>query len=144
DHTLGISDPKTKSNLTAGEFGPGPFTVSADDAAGVFTLTLGSPWGEALKSMGTGGDSYVICPKGLEAGALKDAAYGTGPYLIDSADRSAGITLKLRSDWTWGPNGRTSEGMPGQLSYKIITNEATAANLLLTGGLDIARIQGND
>ena len=53
--------------------------------------------------MGTGGDSYVICPKGLEAGALKDAAYGTGPYVIDSADRSAGITLKLRSDWAWGP-----------------------------------------
>src|SRR5262249_42626834 len=144
DRLLGISDPKTRSTTSIGEFGPGPFTLTADDATGVFTLTLASPWGEALQSTATGGDTYVLCPKGLEAGAPKDAAVGAGPDTIAAADRSSGITLKVRSDWTWGPNGRTAEGLPGQLVYKIVTNETTASNLLLTGGLDIARIQGPD
>lgn len=143
DRLLGVSNPKTKSGNVPGEFGPGPFTVTADDAAGIFTLNLGTTWGSALQSI-AGGDAYVICPKGLAAGALNDAAYGSGPYTIASEDRATQITLKLRSDWTWGPIGRTAKDMPGQLIYRIVSSDSTAANLLLTGGIDIARVQGVD
>jgi peptide/nickel transport system substrate-binding protein len=144
DRALGISDAKTKGPTVLGEFGTGPFTVSADDAAGTFTLTLGSPFSEALTGFAMGSDGLVICPKGLGAGALDDAAYGTGPYTIASQDRPNSITLKLRPEWKWGPSGRTAEGLPGTIVYKNIPNDTTAANLLLTGGLDIARVQGID
>lgn len=144
DRLLGISNTRTKSSAVGGEFGAGPFTVSADDAAGTFTLNLGTPFGEALDSLGSGLDTGVICPKGLAPGALNDAAYGTGPYTLASQDRATGATLRLRSDWNWGPNGRTARGLPGTIVYKLITNDTTAANLLVTGGLDLARIQGPD
>ena len=147
DRFLGISNPKTKGALAPAEFGPGPFTVSADDSAGTFTLTLGTPWGEALNDVAGadgGADTLIVCPKGLVAGALSDAAYGTGAYKIASEDRASSITLKLRPEWSWGPGGRTAKGLPGTLVYKIVSNETTAANLLLTGGLDVARIQGQD
>ena len=145
DKLLGISNPKTRSTSIVGEFGPGPFSVSADDSAGTFTINLGTPFGQALDSLGSvGTDAVVICPKGLAAGASRDAAYGSGPYTLASQDRATGATFKLRSDWSWGPNGKTARGLPGTLVYKIVTNETTAANLLLTSGLDIARIQGAD
>ena len=144
DHLLGISNSKTKSSASTGEFGGGPFSVSADDAAGTFTLTLGTPFGEILDSLALGLDTMVICPKGLAPNALANAAFGSGPYTLVSQDKATGATMKLRQDWTWGPNGRSAKGLPGTLNYKIITNDTTAANLLLTGGLDIARIQGAD
>lgn len=144
DRVLGISNPKTRSSGAAGEFGTGPFTVSADDSAGVFTLTLDSPFGAALDSFAEGTDTLVVCPKGLVPGATKDAAYGSGPYTIATEDRASSITFKLRQEWSWGPNGKTAKTLPGTIIYKIVTNETTAANLLLTGGLNIARVQGTD
>ena len=144
DRVLGITDPKTKSTLASSEFGAGPFTVSGDDASGVFTLGFGSPFSEMVTSFALGGDGLVVCPKGLAPNALNDAAYGTGAYTIAAQDRPTSITLKLRSDWVWGPGGRTSKGLPGTIVYQNITSDTTAANLLLTGGLDIARVQGID
>lgn len=139
---LGITDPKTKSAFALGEFGPGPFTVSADDAKGTFTLNLGTPFSEALDGFAFGSDGYIVCPKATaDPTLLNNQADGTGPYTIASQDRGSGtLTLKLRSDWNWGPGGRTSEGLPGTLVFKVIANETTAANALLTGQVDIARI----
>jgi peptide/nickel transport system substrate-binding protein len=78
DRLLGITDPKTRPASVPGLFGPGPFTVNADDAAGIFTLNLGTPFSEALTGLAIGTGTYVVCPKGLMAGALDDAAYGSG------------------------------------------------------------------
>lgn len=145
DDRLGISDPKTKSPSVLGEFGAGPFKVSADDAAGTFTLELGSPFSETLTGFAVGNDGFVICPKGLPATPnLDTAAFGTGPYKIDQQDRPNSLTLKLRTDWKWGPGGRDLKGLPGTIVYKNIPSDTTAANLLVTGGLDIARIGGID
>lgn len=144
DFRLGISDAKTRSASVPGTFGPGPFTVSADDAAGTFTLTLRTPF-DVMTSFALGTEAFVICPKGVASlTALDNEAFGTGPYRLESQDRPNSLTLKLRPEWKWGPGGRTAEGLPGTLVYRAVANETTAANLLLTGGLDIARIQGVD
>ena len=54
------------------------------------------------------------------------------------------VTMKLRPDFKWGPNGITAKtlGIPDTIIYKIVTNETTAANLLITGGLDLATLNG--
>jgi peptide/nickel transport system substrate-binding protein len=146
DRVLGISDPKTKTPFVAGEFGNGPFTVSADDAAGTFTLNLGSPFSEAVNGLAFGTDGEIVCPKGTaDPTILQTKPDGSGPYTLVSADHTTGVTVKLRSDWKWGPGGRTSAGLPGTIVFKIIANDTTAANALVTGELDIARIlSGND
>jgi peptide/nickel transport system substrate-binding protein len=38
----------------------------------------------------------------------------------------------------------STQGFPRELTYKIVTNETTAANLLITGGLDVAIVKGSD
>ena len=43
-----------------------------------------------------------------------------------------------------GPRRRHDKGMPAKVVLKVITNETTAANLLLTGGLNIATVSGPD
>jgi ABC-type transport system substrate-binding protein len=53
-------------------------------------------------------------------------------------------TLKRRDDWKWGPSGVTASDLPQTLVVRVVPNDTTAANLLLTGGLDIAQINGPD
>jgi peptide/nickel transport system substrate-binding protein len=52
------------------------------------------------------------------------------------------MVLKRREDWKWGPNGITAKDIPARVTFKIVTNETTAANLLVAGGLDIAKVGG--
>ena len=43
-----------------------------------------------------------------------------------------------------GPNGVTAKDLPENVVFKVVTNETTAANLLLSGSLDLARAAGQD
>ena len=54
--------------------------------------------------------------------------------------------MRLRPDWKWGPEGLTAQspGLPEQITFKVVTNETTAANLLVTGGLDLGLVAGPD
>ena len=126
--------------------GPGPFTVTADDAANTLTIKLGTPNSDLVAGFATqvGG---IICPAGIkDPTKLTNGAAGSGPYTIESATKGDGIVMKLRSDWKWGPSGTTAQtvGLPQQITFKVITNESTAANLLLTGGLDVGMFLGAD
>src|SRR5262249_10908345 len=104
------------------------------------------PWGPLL---GLFSALPVICPSGLQAlqsnpSALATSAYGSGPYQLVSATHGAQIIWKLRPNWHWGPAGSSTKKMPGTLVYKIVTDNTTAANLLLTGGLDLGTVTGPD
>ena len=50
--------------------------------------------------------------------------------------------MKLRQGWNWGPLGRKSADLPDTQIWKIVTDDTTAANLLLTGGLDLGTFFG--
>jgi peptide/nickel transport system substrate-binding protein len=52
----------------------------------------------------------------------------------------------VRKGYKWGPNAATTatSGLPAKVTLKVVTNEATAANLLLTGGINLATIDGPD
>jgi peptide/nickel transport system substrate-binding protein len=55
-------------------------------------------------------------------------------------------SFAVRKGYAWGPNGATTatRGLPAKVTLKVVTNESTAANLLLTGGLNVASIGGPD
>jgi peptide/nickel transport system substrate-binding protein len=127
---------------TAATFGAGPFDTTADDAAGTFTLNLGTPYADALYAFI---ELRIVCPKGLDDDSLLvSGSQGSGPYAIESAEHGNQIVLVRRDDWNWGPNGITAKDIPQKLIGKVVTNETTVANLLLTGGLDISRTGGTD
>jgi peptide/nickel transport system substrate-binding protein len=136
-----ITVPKL-SNVLPQDFGPGPYSVSADDKRGTFTFRAGTPYRAMLYGFADGpGD--VICPDGLaNPDKLQTEWHGSGAYTLVSAAHGDQVTMKVRPEWKWGPLGRTSKDLPDTQVWKVITDDTTAANLLLTGGLDIASFFG--
>jgi peptide/nickel transport system substrate-binding protein len=136
------------SNLVLSYFGPGPYKVTADDAAKTVTFETETPARNLIYGFAWPGSS-IICPAGLKAvesdpKALETAMYGSGPYELVSAVHADRITFKQRPGWDWGPNGSSTKTLPKTLIYRYLEDETTAANLLITGGLDIAWVTGPD
>jgi peptide/nickel transport system substrate-binding protein len=146
DNWRRLLDPNKASQNAAQFLGPGPYEVSADDAASTVGITLSQPRGDAIYAF-TSSFGSIVCPKGLaNPASLTDTPDGSGPYTVVSAVHGDSIQLKARPDWKWGPSGVTSTtpGFPQDLVYKVVTNETTAANLVITGGLDVAIVKGSD
>lgn len=125
-------------------FGPGPYSMSADNATDTFTFKVGTPFQDLIKGFG---DPYasVVCPAGLaNLTALQNTPQGSGPYVLTQATHNQQATFKLRSDWTWGPDGTTSAtvGLPKTVVLKVVTDDTTAANLLITGALNASENTG--
>ncbi|MCR2824781.1 ABC transporter substrate-binding protein [Microbacterium sp. zg.Y909] len=88
----------------------------------------------------------MVAPAGLEdPKSLEAASNGTGLYAL--TDVSADLyTYETRDDYTWGPDGLTSEtaGLPEGLEIRVVTDTSTRANLLLSGELNAAAVEGPD
>lgn len=131
-------------------WGPGPYTVTADDAANLVTFTTQSPYGSlpyGFSNVFTANMTGIVCPAGLAPDAdLKNKMYGSGPYELVDAQHGAQINFKLRANFKGGANGLTAQtkGIPETVTYRIVPNTATAANMLQTGQLDVAFIAGPD
>jgi peptide/nickel transport system substrate-binding protein len=147
DNWKHVFDPSKPSAWASNYVGKGPYSFSSDDAAGTATFTLTEPRGDELYAFAGETVGAIVCPAGLnDLASLESTPSGSGPYSIVSATHGDQVVLKARPDWKWGPNGTTSisPGFPQQLTLKIVTNETTAANLLLTGGLDVSTVKGPD
>jgi peptide/nickel transport system substrate-binding protein len=140
----------SKSTYNALNFGPAPYTVTGDDSAGTVTFTSGGPFGDLVYGFTPnlpGSQSGIICPAGLPKGTdFLTKSYGAGPYTLVEAVHGDHVTLKLRPEFKWGPQAVTAStvGIPSTLTFKTVGSDTTAANLLLTGGLDAAQINGPD
>src|SRR4029077_2783503 len=77
-------------------------------------------------------------------GMLLNGADGSGPYKLVSVSPGSKYTFALRKGYKWGPNGSTGKAMPAKVVLDVVTNERTAANELLTGGVNIATVAGPD
>jgi peptide/nickel transport system substrate-binding protein len=138
-----LFNPKTSAPLRAKFFGPGPYTVSANTKAHTFTLKVGTAY-DLLSSFAHPA-AGIICPAGLAHPTdLATHMFGSGPYTLTSVVPGSSVTFKLRPNWKWGPKGTTSRDLPEKLVLKVVANQTTAANLLLTGGLDIGSVSGPD
>ncbi|HEY8588651.1 MAG TPA: ABC transporter substrate-binding protein, partial [Naasia sp.] len=131
---------------TATVFGPGnTITVTADDSAGTVTVDLSGPWPDLLNGL-TIGSTGIICPAGLadpEALAAGEATGAeSGPYVLESAEAGVRYTYTLRDDYAAWPEWSGIEGTPAKTIEFVVSPDSSAtANLVLSGQLDIAKIQ---
>ncbi|GGL42543.1 ABC transporter substrate-binding protein [Phycicoccus endophyticus] len=117
-------------------------TASADGNTLTITSTTKNPF---LLTMT--GEVEMVCQKGLDdPGSLKDSTDGTALFHLTSLKAGNEYTYTKRTDYTWGPQDVTSEteGLPDTIVGKVVTDESTAANLLLSGGLNAAGVAGTD
>jgi peptide/nickel transport system substrate-binding protein len=131
---------------TTGGIGPGPYHLHASNKNATLTVSLDKPWANLL---GNFAQFPITCPFGLDA-LNSDSHYlethiaGSGPYTLVSAAHNDQVVWQIRPDWHWGPPGSNPANMPSTLIMKIVSDDTTAANLLLTGGLTMAAIFGPD
>ncbi len=128
--------------------GPGAVkSVTSDAAANTVTITLTKPYNALLTALATAFPSSIICPAGVkDPKSLSVAPDGSGPYVYDQSASQRGSTyvFTLRKNYDWGPNGWTAQkaGVPSTITYHVVTDDTTAANLFTTGEVDIAPIFG--
>ncbi|MCB1256052.1 MAG: ABC transporter substrate-binding protein [Microthrixaceae bacterium] len=125
-------------------FGPdGLAAVTADPAAKTVTIETKSPNNDMLVGLATA--AFIVCPEGLaDPEALRETPQGSGPYELVDSKRGDQYTLKLREDYNAWPEGTTAADMPKTVILKVITNDATAADLVETGKIQIAGILSTD
>jgi peptide/nickel transport system substrate-binding protein len=136
-----VANPKNNSPF-AGVFLP----VGAKATAEANALTVALPSSAPFILDGLAGIP-MVCGKGIANRKLLAAKTdGTGAYALSQATPGDQYTLTKRAGYTWGPDGATSAqaGLPDKIVVKIIQNETTAANLLLSGQLNGAAILGPD
>ncbi|MEV4175717.1 ABC transporter substrate-binding protein [Nonomuraea sp. NPDC049709] len=136
-----IADPATKSPIY-GVLVPTGMKAAADDAAGTVTLSMPNPFSFILDSARM---IYVVCGKGVkDRSLLARGTSGSGPYRLTEAVPGDHYTFKARREYAWGPSGGTAKDVPETVVLKVVPNEQTAANLLVSGTIHGATIYGPD
>ncbi|MFE4194574.1 ABC transporter substrate-binding protein [Paenarthrobacter sp. NPDC056912] len=127
-------DPALNAPLTAVYFGSTDYTVRYDEAARTVDVDLTVPSPFLERAFGNG--PAIICDAALDNPAtLTKTSAGSGPYVLTEAVQGDHYTLKMRDDYTWGPDGAKTQGsgMPSTITFKVVTDPNTQTNLLLGG-----------
>lgn len=117
-------------------------TASADGNVLTIESATNNPF--LLESTGT---VEMVCQAGLDdPDTLADTTNGTALYELTTAEAGSAYTYTKRDDYTWGPQDVTSdtEGLPDEIVARVVADEATAANLLISGELNAASVIGAD
>ncbi|SFC97927.1 peptide/nickel transport system substrate-binding protein [Nocardioides terrae] len=141
DNLTYVGDPKNKSPYL-GVYMPVGATAAASGST--VTLTLASPSPFVINGLA---NLPMVCESGLkDRASLKAGTAGTGPYTLKEAAPGDHYTYAVRKDYAWGPNGAktSAEGTPATIEVKIVSNETTAANQLISGEANAAQILGPD
>ncbi|MGW1229389.1 ABC transporter substrate-binding protein [Streptomyces sp. NPDC002530] len=121
-----------------------PFTAFADDRAGTVSVRASAPFPFLTRTVGL---LPIVCPAGLDhPGLLERTTRGTGPYVLTRYTPGGPYEFTVREGYAWGPAGATTaaRGLPARLVLTVVPQTSTAANLLLTGGIEIAHVSGPD
>ncbi|MFB7915650.1 ABC transporter substrate-binding protein [Streptomyces sp. NPDC056061] len=136
-----IADPKNQSPML-GLSVPATAVAKADGATRTVTVTTTGPAPFIIEMTRM---LPLMCRKSLAApAALAKATNASGPYRLTEAVPGDHYTYVKRDGYTWGPSGATGEGLPGKVVFKVVPNESTAANLLMSGQIHGAVINGAD
>jgi peptide/nickel transport system substrate-binding protein len=121
-----------------------PFKATGDDGTRTVKVVMTKPFGFLLNSIGL---TPIMCAKGLaNPKLLKSASDGTGPFVLSKVIPGQSYTFTARNGYRWGPAGAATSapGTPAKVVLRTISNQTTAANLLLSGELNFAQISGQD
>ncbi|KOV86697.1 ABC transporter substrate-binding protein [Nocardia sp. NRRL S-836] len=138
-----VGDPQNKSPLAGLQVAPGT-TATADEATRTITVTSGAPDAFLLTNVGT---LPIVCAKGMaDRSLLAKGEQGTGMFTISEIVPNDHYTLTRRKDFAWGPGDwkKDQQGLPDKVVLRVIPNETTAVNLLLSGQLTAAMVAGPD
>ncbi|VXB50755.1 Extracellular solute-binding protein family 5 [Arthrobacter sp. 9V] len=138
-----VGDAANNSTRT-GVYVPPGGTATADSVAGTVTVTSASPEPFLIRNVG---GLPIVCAAGAkDRSILAQGADGTGMYTVTEVAAGDHYTLTRRKDYAWGPGDwkKDQEGLPDKVVLKVIANETTAANLLLSGEVNAATIVGPD
>ena len=136
-----MSDPANKSAFV-GVYVPAGAKATAQGSD--LTVELAAPAPFVLQGLSS---APMVCKAGLaDRKKLEKQTLGTGPFQLKEDVPSDHITYTKRDGYTWGPGGATTaeKGMPATVTAKVVASTTTAANLLLSGGLNAATIIGQD
>ncbi len=137
-----VADPANESPML-GTFLPSGATASADSDTAL-TIELASPAPFVLNGLAV---LPMVCGNAIEdRSVLAAETRGTGPFVLTEAAQGDRYVYEVRDGYTWGPAGATSaiEGLPAEIVVQVVSNETTAANLLLSGELNAAIVSGAD
>ncbi|GAA1510090.1 ABC transporter substrate-binding protein [Dactylosporangium maewongense] len=138
-----VGDPKNASSRI-GAFVPAGATAKADDAAGTVTVTSPAPASFLARMVG---GLPIVCDKGMkDRNLLKQGGDGTGMFTLTEAVANDHYTFTRRKDYAWGPGDWKADqrGLPDTAVLKVVTNESTAANLLMSKQANAAQLVGPD
>jgi peptide/nickel transport system substrate-binding protein len=118
--------------------------VSATAEGNTLTVTTSTNDPFLLANTGT---ILQVCQAGLDdPDSLADAANGTSLFQLTDITAQSSYTFEKRDGYTWGPDGVTSDtvGLPDTVELRIVDDESTRANLLLSGDINAAPVVGAD
>ncbi|BCJ74755.1 peptide ABC transporter substrate-binding protein [Catellatospora sp. IY07-71] len=138
-----VGDPKNASTRL-GVYVPPGATAVGDDAAGTVTVTSPAPDPFLDRNVGS---LHIVCKKGMAArDTLKQGSDGTGMYTMTEAVTGDHYTLTRRKEYAWGPGDWKADqrGLPDKVVLRVVGNETTTVNLLLSGEVNAAIVVGPD
>ncbi|WP_104090885.1 ABC transporter substrate-binding protein [Arthrobacter sp. GMC3] len=122
-----------------------PADAKASAAGNVVTVETPEASPFLLKIVGS---QAMLCDAALKnPKSVSSASNGTGLFTVKEVVPNDHITLERRAGYTWGPDGATTSdtlGVPKTVTIKVVTNASTAANLILSKGLNVATVSGSD
>lgn len=140
-----IADPDTNTPFAPVFLGAKAIAATADDETSSLVLKLPSANSDFLAGLTT--YPGIICPAGLaDPDSLATEPQGTGPYTLVESVANDHYTLEPRLDYTWGPGGDFDWDVrsPKQLVLQNVGDDSTAANMYLSGQLDVTSATGSN
>ncbi len=139
-----IVDPANSSSM-AGLVVPSDTSVEHDNEAHTLTLTTESPNSFLLASLGV---HPIYCQAALDdPDSVAGATNGTGLFQLTEAVPNDHYTFTRNEEYDWAPEGGNdaqTPGVPNEVVISVVENPTTRANLLLSGELQMADVQGPD
>ncbi|HEX5995861.1 MAG TPA: ABC transporter substrate-binding protein, partial [Jiangellales bacterium] len=138
-----VGDPENASSRM-GVFVPPMATATGDDDTRTVEVTSPAPDPFLERNVGS---LPIVCAKGMEdRDLLAEGADGTGMFTVTEAVANDHYTLTRRTDYAWGPGDWdvAQAGLPDTVVLRVVNNETTSANLLLSKEVNVATIVGPD
>lgn len=137
-------DDEANGSPLRGTLLPVGVTATADDATRTFTLNFDDPNSFLLYQTGT---LDMLCQAALDdPTSIDNATNGTGLFTMTEALPGDRYELERRDDYHWGFDDTTADtpGVPKTVTIRVLNNESTLTNSILSGDVNAGRVIGPD